>query len=304
MLPQLPEPAQHPSPVPNRRLSLRRAAVSPSAGIVTAAGVGIGLLDQSVILAIVLGGAAWLGRMAVAVFRTRRNRTGLPVVTIDPFAVPEPWRQYVRQALGARQRFDAAVAQWPAGPLLDRLVTLQPRLWDGVQEVWLVAQQGAALGGTVAGVAAAGTASPSIVQLSAELRRVQTERQRTPASDRQLALQRSEEAIAAQLRAAHRTEEAKAEVLDRLRVLTARLDEAVTQLLELGLEQAGGTEGSVDVVAGSVDTLVEEIAALHQGLREAGAASSGADSSAGGPSSPGSTPALPPAVPPSPPVTS
>jgi hypothetical protein len=78
----------------------------------------------------------------------------------------------------------------------------------------------------------------------------------------------------------------------------------VTQLLELGLEQAGGTEGSVDVVAGSVDTLVEEIAALHQGLREAGAASSGADSSAGGPSSPGSTPALPPAVPPSPPVTS
>jgi hypothetical protein len=136
------------------------------------------------------------------------------------------------------------------------------------------------------------------------LQRVQAERQGTPASDRQAVLLRSEEAIAAQLRAAHRSEEAKAEVLDRLRVLTARLDEAVTQLLELGLEQAGGMEGSADAVAGSVDALVEEIAALHQGLREAGAASSSPEASPAEARSPGSAPALPPGVPPSPPVTS
>ena len=104
MLPQSPA-GRDPAP------GVARAAVSPSAVVVTAAGVGIGVLDHSVVLAIVLGAGAWLGRMAVAVLRTAGAGRRLPLVTIDPFAVPEPWRQYVRQAVGARQRFDAAVAQ-------------------------------------------------------------------------------------------------------------------------------------------------------------------------------------------------
>jgi hypothetical protein len=295
MLPQVPEPSRparvlHPSVV--------RAAVSPSAAIATAAGAGIGLLadPHTAILAVILGAGAWLGRMTVAVLRVRRKGRR-PLVNIDPFAVSEPWRQYVLQALGARQRFNQTISTWPAGPLRDRLVQIQPQLWQATDEVWSVAQRGAVLEGTVRGVAT-GAARPSIGQLSAELQQVQAERQRTVASDRQTSLARTEEAIATQLRAAHRSEEAKAEVLDRLRVLTARLDEAVTQLLELGLEQAGGAaEGSAEAAAGSVDALVEEIAALHQGLREAEAASSGEESS-------GSAPALPPALPPSPPPTS
>src|ERR1700722_1558511 len=184
MLPQLPEPVRHPSVV--------RAAVSPSAVVVTAAGAGIGLLadPHTAILAVVLGAGAWLGRMAVAVVRSRRPRRGLPVVTIDPFAVAEPWRQYVRDALAARQRFDAALAQWPAGPQRDRLVMLQPRLWQGTYEGWAVAHRGAALGATTAGSAATGLARPSAGQLSRDLQRVQAERQRTPPSDRQAALAR------------------------------------------------------------------------------------------------------------------
>jgi hypothetical protein len=278
-----------------------RAAVSPSAVIVTAAGAGIGLLadPHTAILAVLLGAGAWLGRMGVAVFGVWRKR-GLPVVTIDPWAVPEPWRQYVRQALGARQRFDQTLTTWTAGPLRDRLSELQPQLWRATEEVWAIAQRGAVLGGSNPVPAASGAARPSIVQLSKDLRRTQAERQRAGASDRQAALARSEEAIAAQLRAAHRTEAAKDEVLDRLRLLTAQLDEAVTQLLQLGLEQVSGgmAEGSADRVAGSVDALVEEIAALHEGLREAGAASSGADA----PSAP--RPESTPALPPSPPGTS
>jgi hypothetical protein len=296
MLPQLPEPAKLPELA--RHPSVLRAAVSPSAAVVTAAGAGIGLLadPHSAVLAVILGAGAWLGRMAVAVFRVRRKRA-LPAITMDPWAVPEPWRQYVRQALGARQRFDQTIAGWAEGPLRDRLVQIQPQLWQATGEVWSIAQRGAALEGTVRGVVAGG-ARPSIVQLSTELQQVQAQRQRTAASDRQASLARSEEAIAAQLRAAHRSQEAKAEVLDRLRVLTAQLDEAVTQLLELGLEQAGGApEGSADEAAGSVDALVEEIVALHQGLREAGAASSGEEL-------PGPAPAHPPALPPSPPPTS
>jgi hypothetical protein len=296
MLPQLPEPVRHPSVV--------RAAVSPSAVIVTAAGVGIGLAAQSVVLAVVLGAGAWLGRMAVAVWRSKRKRKRLPVVTIDPYAVPEPWRQYVREALGARQRFDQTVAEWPAGPLHDRLVALQPRVWQATDEVWAIAQRGAALSGTLRGVPVA-SARPTTSQLSAELRRVQAEQQQTAPSDQQAALARSEEAIAAQLRAAHRAEAAQGELLDRLRVLTARLDEAVTQLLELGLDQSGN-EGALDRVAGSVDALVDEIAALDQGLREAETASAGTSPGweALGGELPGSPASLPPAAPPRPPATS
>jgi hypothetical protein len=252
-----------------------RAAVSPSAFVVAAAGVGIGLLAQSVVLAVVLGLGAWLVRLLVAALRAGPRRPRLPVVTIDPYAVPEPWRQYVRQAQSAQQRFDSSLATWPEGPLKDRLLMLQHRLHEGVNEVWVVAQRGAALGGTVAG-----KSQRSVVQLSAELRQVQAEQQRTPAAHpadpgRRQALARSEEAIAAQLRAAHRTEEAKAEVLDRLRLLTARLDEAVTRLLELSLEPAGGpVEGSADAATGSIDALLDDINALHEGLREVGGGSS------------------------------
>ncbi len=284
MLPQLPEPVRHPSVV--------RAAVSPSAAVVTAIGVGIGVAEQSVILAIVLGGGAWLGRMAVAVIQAGRRRRKQPdAPTIDPWAVPEPWRQYVRQALASRQRFDQTVTQWPAGPLHDRLVIIQPRLAQATEEVWAVARQGAALAGSTAGGAGAGPSRPAAVTLSKELRRIQAERQRAGLSDRSAALARSEEAVAAQFRAARRSEAAQGQVLDRLRLLTARLDEAVTELLELGLEPAGGPiEGpAAEAAFGSVDALVEEISTLHQGLREAGEAASGAGEPAGPPGLPAGT---------------
>jgi hypothetical protein len=291
MLPQVPEPVRHPS--------VARAAVSPSAAVAVAAGVGIGLAAQSVTVAVVLGAGFWLVRMAVAVFRARRKgRRALPLVTIDPIAVPEPWRQYVRDALGARQRFDQTVSQWPPGPLRDRLVSLQPRLAQATEEVWAVAQRGAALDGSVRGVPT-GTPRPTVAQLSAELEEVQSERQRTADEETHASLARTEDAIAAQLRAARRSEVARAEVLDRLRLLTARLDEAVTELLQLGTDVSGG-EAAVDRVAGSVDALVEEISALHQGLREVGGVSSDPAGSVG------ELPArsLPPSAPPSPPAKS
>ena len=320
MLPQVPAPDGHLVPATGTaaaspaeiRQAVRRAAVSPSALVLAAAGVGIGLLAQSVVLAVVLGVGAWFARLVFAALRARRRRPRLPAVTIDPYAVPEPWRQYVRQAQSAQQRFDSSVATWSAGPLRDRLIQLQPRLAAGVNEVWVVAQRGAALGGTAAGSGHLSVAQPSVVQLSTELRRVQAEQQRTRGSDRQQALARSEEAIAAQLRAAHRTEEAKNEVLDRLRLLTARLDEAVTQLLELGLEQAGGSvEVSADAATGSIDALLDDIGALHEGLREAGAAAANADPTRTAsptplpsPSSPADSHILPPVAPPSPPTAS
>ena len=112
--------------------------------------------------------------------------------------------------------------------------------------------------------------------------------------------------MAAQLRAARRTDEVTGELLDRLRLLTARLDEAVTQLVELGLEPTGtAVEGSADAATGSLDALLDDISALHEGLREAGAASSGAQPPVDPEVVPQVDPhVLPSVAPPSPPTAS
>ncbi len=86
MLPQVPEPDRHPvrpagaqsaSPAEIRR-AVRRAAVSPSAIVLAAAGVGIGLLAQSIVLAVVLGAGAWFLRLVVAALRSRYGGRRLP----------------------------------------------------------------------------------------------------------------------------------------------------------------------------------------------------------------------------------
>lgn len=261
-LPDLPEPA--------RRQKLARAAVSPSAVIATAAGVGIGLLAQSVVLAVILGVIGWIVRMAVAFWSTRRR---LKLVVIDPWAVPDPWRQFVRQALGAQSRYEQAVAAWPPGPLRDRLTGLQPRLDAGVWEVWTVAQQGAALSGWSVGNRPGDTQTHDA--LSSELRRTQAERAAlgragagAASDERRAALDRTEEALAAQVHSRRKAQEAAANAEDRLRVLTARLDEAVTAVLELGMAQSADDRVTDDAFA-SVDALTEEITALRAGLSEA-----------------------------------
>ena len=203
--------------------------------------------------------------------------------------MPEPWRQYVRQALTSRQRFDQSVAQWPAGPLHDRLVIIQPRLAQATEEVWAGGPAGrrpgrlhrrrdgrgdgsARVGDPFQGVAAHPGRAPAHRRHRIGQRRWPDPRRPSPPSSGPLAGRRRP----------------RGEVLDRLRLLTARLDEAVTELLELGLEPAGRPiEGpAAEATFGSVDALVEEIGALHQGLREAGEAASGAGEAAGAPGLP------------------
>lgn len=231
---------------------MARAAVAPSTIAVTGAGVLIGLLlIHSVLLAVVLGAGAWLGRMAI--FALMRSLPTADPDQVDPYAVPEPWRQYVKQAVAAGERFDRTVAGWPAGPLRDRVAIVQPRIRQGVQEVWSIARQGAA---------SATRSGPSVEKLSAELKAVQAQGRQAGADGDGLA--RREEAVAAQLRAARRSEDGSARVLDRLRLLTARLDEAVSQVLELGLDQ-----DAVESVAGTVASLVDELTSLHEGLQQA-----------------------------------
>jgi hypothetical protein len=100
-------------------------------------------------------------------------------------------------------------------------------------------------------------------------------------------LDRTEEALAAQVHSRRKAQEAAQYAEDRLRVLTARLDEAVTAVLELGVAQSAG-DPLTDDAFGSVDALTEEITALRAGLSEATASLPVAAPSAGQP-----PPALP-----------
>jgi hypothetical protein len=300
----LPEPVPRTSIVPASSLvrhpNVVRAAVSPISVAVVAAGAAIGiLLVHSIIVAVILGGGAWVARMLAAILaQSRRDRAALPKpAALDPYSVPEPWRQLLHQAGEAQTRFDQTIRDWPSGPTRDRLSGLQPRLWAEMVEIGTVAHRGAALSGwTGAGLS---NGRPSAEELSLQLRRAETERrtqgQHSPARDATLA--RTEEAIAAQLRAVRAAEEGAALVHDRLRVVVARLDETITSLLVLGV---AGADAGTDTLVTALNDLNDEITSLQQGLTEA------SDSSAAGLSAPSVAeplPLAPPVQPPAPPVT-
>src|SRR3546814_13643324 len=61
---------------------------------------------------------------------------------MDPFALSEPWRHYVQDALQANRRFKEAVDSARQGPLRDRLQEIDDRVETGVREVWRIARRG------------------------------------------------------------------------------------------------------------------------------------------------------------------
>jgi hypothetical protein len=290
-VPNLPERVRHHAVNP----ATVRAAVSPTAVAAGALGAGIGLLDHSVIVAVVLGAGFWGIRMVGGVFaRSRRERGARPKpAQLDPWSVPEPWRQLLHQADNAQSRFNQAVQDWPPGPIRERLTDLQPRLWADVEDIGTIARRGAALSAWVSGVPATGR--PTAKQLGEQLRQTEAERQRLAgrSASRDASLARTEEAIAAQIRAVTNATEAESVVLDRLRIVVARLDETVTSLLLLG---AGGGEAQADSVTASLDQINDEVTALLRGLAEATSTSTEALGPLGAP-----TP-LPPAAAPSEPA--
>lgn len=238
--------------------SLARAAVSPAALVVTLAGALIGLAAHSWPLAVALAVLAWAGRMAAAiVLRRRRLAAARPrPAELDPWSVPAPWRSLVDQAGRAQDRFDQALVDWPAGPIRDRMAGLQPRLWEQMAAVADMARTGAAIG----------SSRRATEEFSAQLRAVQQERARPDpaAASRATDLESREEALAAQLRSARRTEEASRDLFDRLETLVARLDATVTDLLALRADSQAAT-GS-EPLESAMEGLGDEITSLRAGL--------------------------------------
>jgi hypothetical protein len=175
---------------------------------------------------------------------------------IDPFALGEPWRIYVRDALQAESRFEQAVRSVRPGPLKERLDDIGGRIHAGVEECWRVAKQANAMQKAVNAV--------DVRAKERDLSRIQGEL--TAGGDE--TLERVAESLRAQLAAGARMEAAVWDARDRLRVLDARLAEAVTRASELSLRSPA--EAELGVLGHDVDDLVGEMEALRSGLEELG----------------------------------
>ena len=256
MLPAIPDKSHPPSKPPSPGLARLAVSTSASAAVLGAA-VGIG--EHSVILGVVFAVVGAGLRLAIAAWRQVRS---LPVEAIDPVSLPEPWRAFVQQAVDAERRFRSAVEAWPAGPLRERLESLEPTLDAEVRGVWVAARQGATLSGSYP----PGSKRTAPTDLSAELEAVQLERSELRAGNqaRREELDRAEQALATELQAARRAQSTAEAVADRLRILVARLNEAVTSVVAVTAGPGGA--GDVEAAAGTIDGLAEELAALQAGI--------------------------------------
>jgi len=266
------EPSPSPTPAAAAAGAATRSAVSPSAIVLAGVGVGGGLLiGLPAVAAVVVGAGLWGIRVAVGAARAgSRRRKALRPAPIDPFALPEPWRQYVRQSLTARTRFEQTVGQTQPGPFQDRLREAATRIDDGVQECWRVARMGAGLDASLATLDRDAT--------SRELRQTQEERSKLgEGSSRARSLEQTEAALASRLQSIVRIEATRQRAGDRLRVLSAQLNEAVASAIELSLDT--GDASTADQLAGRIDSVVGDIETLRRAMEE----TQGTPTAGGGP---------------------
>ncbi len=241
------------------RLSLRDRFFTPpvakamtSPGGILLAGAGAAVVIAAglpIAAAAAAGAAAWAARVAVAVPRNPRAEH------IDPFTLQDPWRTFVREALQARTKFDDAVRQARGGPLRDRLTLIGERLGTGVDESWRIARAGQAL--------ADARRQVDVADINRQLEQVSASRV-APASAP--AREQTIKALEAQLETAQRLDAVIVDTRDRLRLLDARMDEAVTRAIELSVraeqvDDLGGLEHDVDGIVG-------ELEAIRAGLAE------------------------------------
>ena len=118
------------------------AITAPSAILLAGAGASLGILGGLPLVAAALVGlGAYAARVAFGLpRRPRRER-------IELASLPEPWRNFVREALDAQRRYRKACSSAQPGPLRDRLTEIGQRIDQGVHEVYRVARRGAALEG-------------------------------------------------------------------------------------------------------------------------------------------------------------
>jgi hypothetical protein len=242
MLERLPERARTPA--------MARAITSPDAILLAGAGASAAILAGVPLAgAAVVGALVWAGRVAMAVPRKAR------AVKIDTGLVNEPWRSLVRQAQRAEARFDQVLAGTDPGPLRDRLAEVDARVAVGVGECWRIAQRGNELSAAVADL--------DVADLQRQLQAAEAEAARHP---ERADLAGTAAAVRQQLASAQRLAGVARDAEDRLRRLSAQLNEVVARAVELSLQ--GPDLGTLQPLGSDVDDLVGELETLRVALEE------------------------------------
>lgn len=239
-------------------LKTRRTAealTAPSAILLAGATASIAILTGLPLLAAAgIGVLAWGARVALGLPR----RPAAP--RIDPATLSEPWRGFVRDALDATGRYKRALKAAMIGPLRDRLTEIGERLDAGVQECWRIARQGDALEHAIGDL--------DIQSAKRELASLQN----TAGDPGDESTNATIESLQAQIASSDRLAKVARDASSRLRLLDARLDEAVARAVELSLR--AGDVSELGGLGSDVDALVGEMESLRLGLEEAGQASS------------------------------
>jgi methyl-accepting chemotaxis protein len=241
------------------RLLTRRGARAILSPIGIVGGVAVAAVAVVAGLPVVAGALVGVGVWAVNAGRLLPRAPRAE--RIDPFTLQEPWRRFVQEALQARTRFAEAVERAPAGPLRDRLGEIAQRMQTGVEQCWLIAKRGQTLVRARRGI--------DLADVDRQLAQVQG---RDAGEDADPSLSRVAQSLQVQRATAERLDAVIDKAQSELRLLDARLDEAVARTLELAAHAS--TEAGTGVIGLStdVDNLVSEMESLRLALDETSAA--------------------------------
>jgi hypothetical protein len=237
------------------------AVMAPSAIVLAGVGAAAAILGGLPILAIAgVGALAYAARVAMLLPKRRKGER------IDPMTVADPWRAFINEALDAQRRYRKAVSTASAGPMRDRLIEIGARIDEGVAECWRVARRGDALADAIGNLDA-----PSA------RRELETAKQAAKATPGE-AQDATVDALQAQVDSADRLTEVARDAQSKLRLLNARLDEAVARAVELSI--TADDVGALGGLGGDVEDVVSEMETLRVSLEEIGGAAQAAGAGA------------------------
>jgi hypothetical protein len=226
------------------------AVMAPSAILLAGAGAAAAILGGLPLLAIAGAGVLAYGARVLSMLPGLRRHS-----SVDPMTIADPWRSFVREALDAQRRYRKAVASANPGPMRDKLVEIGERVDDGVEECYRIAKRGDALVDAIDNLDA--------VSARKDLETAKAAARATPGD----AQEGTVKALQAQVDSADRLISVARDAQDKVRLLDARLDEAVARAVELSIR--ADDVGQLGDVGGDIDGLVSEMESLRVGLEEA-----------------------------------
>lgn len=243
---------------------LATAITSPSS-LLLAGAVGGAAVAVTGPLGLVAGVLAWLGATLFKLRPPVARRVKTQPLRVDPFAIAEPWRQYVQSAQQSKLRFERAAAATSSPVIRTRLFSLSERVNEAVAQCWTVAQRANQLDATMRGI--------DLTRIRTEIDGAQHDIDRNTDPARTPLLASTLSSLKAQLASAERMRASAVTTEDKLRELDAKLDELVARGTEISVSAT--SENDLGTLGSDVDNVVTEMEALRQAMDETSAVNRG-----------------------------